>query len=193
MKIRKWKYLFFGLLGLNLLVFITLFVLAVLPAGNEKIKPGVAGKGDVQFQVNTNKNDLNKLINHYLAKEGMTGPMHYEVYLKNDVELLGTLPVFGGNMELRMAFEPTALKNGDLVLQQKSISLGKLNLPVSYVLNFISNRYQTPDWVSIRPDYESIYVSLQNMKMKSDIKVQAKKFDLKNDDIAFLLTVPTEK
>ncbi|RFU61710.1 YpmS family protein [Bacillus sp. V59.32b] len=193
MKTRKWKYLFFGLLVLNLLAFLTIFILAVLPADDREIKPGISREDDIEFQVNTNKNDLNRLINRYLAKEGMTGPIHYEVYLKDDVELFGTLPVFGEDMELKLSFEPEALENGDLILRQKSISLGQMNLPVSYVLNFVNNRYKTPEWVSIQPDDELIYISLQNMELDSDARIKAKKFDLKNDDISFLLTVPSKE
>ncbi|MDQ0217964.1 DUF2140 family protein [Peribacillus cavernae] len=192
MKSLKWKFLFFGLLAVNLFAIFTVVFLAALPVEDEKIRRSVSREEDIQFEINTNKNDLNKLINQYLAKEGMTGPIHYEVYLTNDVELFGTLPIFGKEMELKMTFEPKALENGDLVLRQKSISLGQMNLPVSYVLNFVNERYKTPDWVSIQPNDESIYVSLQNMKLKSDVRVKTERFDLKNDNITFLLTVPSQ-
>ena len=46
----------------------------------------------------------------------------------------------------------------------------------------------TPNY---KPNQKQIYVSLQNMKLKSDIKVKAKKFDLENDDISFILSVPS--
>lgn len=193
MKTQKWKYLFFSLLALNLLAFLTIIILAVLPADGGEIKPGISRDDDIEFRVNTNKDDLNRLINRYLTKEGMTGPIHYEVYVREDVELYGTLPVFGEDMELKLSFEPEALENGDLILRQKSISLGQMNLPVSYVMNFISNRYKTPEWVSIQPDDELIYLSLPNMKLDGDARIKAEKFDLENDDISFLLTVPSQE
>lgn len=193
MKNNKWKFLFFALLAVNLLAFSIVFFLAVTPAEDDKIKPGTSREEDIQFEVNTNKKDLNKLINQYIEKEGFSGPIHYEVYLTDDVELYGTLPVFGEDVQLKVAFEPTALKNGDLVLRQKSISVGQMSLPVSFVLNFVKERYKTPDWVSIRPNDELIYVSLKNMKLKSDVRVKANKFDLKNDNISFMLMVPAQK
>ncbi|MDQ7864241.1 DUF2140 family protein [Peribacillus frigoritolerans] len=67
---------------------------------------------------------------------------------------------------------------------------GKMNLPVSYVMNLINERYNMPEWVSISPNDESIYVSLQDMELKSDIRVKAKEFDLKNDDISFFIDHP---
>ncbi|RFU66061.1 YpmS family protein [Peribacillus glennii] len=189
---KKWKYLFFALLAINLLAFIMVFFLAVQPVEDEKLRPGKSRNEDIQFQVDTNKKDLNRLINQYLAKEGFSGPIHYEVFLADDVQLFGTLPVFGQNVEMKMTFEPKALNNGNLELRQTSVSVGQMNLPVSYVLSFVKERYKTPDWVSIRPADEMIYVSLQNMELKSDIRVKAKTFDLKRDDISFMLTVPSQ-
>jgi uncharacterized protein YpmS len=193
MAARNWKRLFFGLLAINLLVIILLCILINLPAHDDKIKPSPDKDNDIQFRVNTNKKDLNKLINQYLSEEGLTGPINYQVFLTDDVELYGTIPAFGKEMELKLTLEPKALKNGDIILKQKSISLGQMNLPVSFILNFINEQYRLPEWVSIQPNEEQIYVSLQDMKLKSDIKVKAEKFDLEHDDISFLLTVPSKK
>jgi uncharacterized protein YpmS len=33
-------------------------------------------------------------------------------------------------------------------------------------------------------------VNMQQLKLKSDMKIKANKFDLKNDDIAFTILVP---
>ena len=101
------------------------------------------------------------------------------------------LPVFGREVELKLTFEPIAQKNGDIVLKQKTISVGQMNLPVSYVMSFINKQYKTPEWVTIQPNEKQIYVSLRDMKLKSDIRIKANKFDLKNDDISFTLTVPS--
>lgn len=146
---------------------------------------------DVQFQVQTNKAELNKMINHYIEEEGLKSPIDYKVILKDEVELFGTMKVFTQNIEMKLTFEPESLENGDLILNQKSISIGQIQLPVPFVLQFIQEQYDFPEWVSIHPNDELVYVSLQNMKLKSDIKVKVNKFDLRNDDITFTLQVPT--
>lgn len=187
----KWKTLFITLLAINILVIFTVLILINLPAKDKEMKPAVSQEEDIQFQVHTNREDLTRLINQYLDKEGLTGLMHYEVYLKDEVELYGKMPFFNREVEMKLTFEPIAQKNGDLILKQKSISIGQMNLPVSYVMNLINERYKMPDWVTINPNEENIYVSLQDMKLKSDVRVKANEFDLKNDDISFLLTVPS--
>lgn len=153
---------------------------------------GITEDEHVSFLVRTNKADLNKVINHYLVEEGFTGPIEYQVFVKDHVELYGTVPVFGQNLEMLLTFEPQALENGDLLLKQKSISIGALNLPVTYVMKIIQQNYKLPNWVVIEPNNESIYVSLQEMELKSDIKVRANSFNLKRDDISFTLWVPVK-
>jgi uncharacterized protein YpmS len=37
-----------------------------------------------------------------------------------------------------------------------------------------------------------IYISLQNMELKSNMKMKAKSFNLEDDNIEFLLLVPVE-
>ncbi|WP_409298231.1 YpmS family protein [Peribacillus sp. SCS-26] len=190
--VKKWKVLFFALLGFNVIVLLALIILANLPAKSIKGLDRYPEKENVGFDIHTNKEDLNILINKYLQKE-LSGGIDYEVLLKDDVELYGEMPAFGKNLEIKLAFEPKALKNGDLLLKQKSISVGKMKLPVSYVLNVINFRYKTPDWVIIQPQDETIYVSLQNMKLKSGFKVRAQRFDLKEDKISFRLSFPEDK
>ena len=190
---NRWKLAFFSLLGIVGVFIITLFILASTPFEQTELKQEtneVLKDKHVSFLVRTNKADLNKLINHYLEEEGFTGPMEYQVFVKDNVELYGTFPVFGQNLEMLLTFEPQALENGDLLLKQKSISIGSLNLPVAYVMKVIQQNYKLPNWVEIQPNNESVYVSLQEMELKSDIKVRANSFDLQRDDISFTLWVP---
>ncbi|MFZ7944306.1 MULTISPECIES: YpmS family protein [Bacillaceae] len=188
---NKWKIGFLLLLGINLL-FATIILSLVLAPVNEKgISKLKSPTGDhVSFHVKSNKYDLNRLINHYLKEEAADSPIDYRVILGEEVELYGTLPFFSERLNLKLTFEPVAQKNGDLVLEQKSMSVGKLHLPISYVLNFISENYKLPKGVDIRPNDHLVYVHMQQLKLKSDLKIKANKFDLKKDDIAFTILVP---
>lgn len=191
MKERKWKRLFLLLIGINILVIVTLLIIINLPSvDDDYIAKNIKYDEYVPFNIQTNKQDLNQVINHYLDEEGLTGGIDYQVILNEEVELYGSLSVFSQDVQMKLAFEPKALENGDIVLQQKSISVGQLQLPVSRVLKFVADKYKLPKWVVIQPNEERIYVSLQNMKLKSDVKVKVDEFNLKNDDIRFTLMVP---
>ena len=195
MKKHHWKRLFFLLLGINVaaLLFLVIFLAIMLKSPSEEEETEIPNQyivqSDVFFQVKTNKQDLNRVIDHYLEEE-FSAAFDYDVLLTDEVELYGTLPVFSSNVDLKLTFEPHALENGDLELQQKSISIGKLNLPVPLVLKFVQNSYSLPDWVMIQPNEEKVYVSLQNMKLKSNLKVRVNEFNLKNDQITFSLQLP---
>lgn len=191
MRERKWKTLFLTLLACNILVVSILFILINWPVKDQKLVNHINKEKEVQFQVSTTREDLNQLINQYIESEGLTKTFHYEVYLTDTVELYGKIPFFNREVDLRLSFRPIAQKNGDIILEQETISVGEINLPVSYVMNYINQKYKTPDWVKIQPEAQSIYVSLHDMKLKSDIQVKAKKFDLEHNDISFLLTVPS--
>lgn len=188
----SWKKSFFTLLCINVITIFTLLVLLILPVGGNIPLNKNEKENFVAFTVQTKKDDLTKLINHYIEKEGLDGPIDYFVHLSDEVELYGSLPVFNQEIELKMTFEAKALENGDLLLNQKSISIGQLNLPVSYVMKFIKQSYNLPEWVTIDPEKELVYVSLTSMKLKSDMTVFAEEFNLKRDKISLQLKVNTE-
>lgn len=189
---NKWKLGFLILLGINVLTAIILLSLIMTPSDDmQKIAKKPMGE-HVSFHVKSNKYDLNKLINQYIVDEAADSPMQYRVLLGNEVELYGTIPVFSEELNLKLTFEPKALKNGDLVLEQKSMSIGELPLPISYVLKFIRDNYMLPDGVTIRPNDKLVYISMQDLKLKSGLKIKADQFDLKKDNIAFTILVPVK-
>ncbi|PFO02511.1 hypothetical protein COJ85_16505 [Bacillus sp. AFS076308] len=190
---NKWKLGFLILLGINLLIAIILFSLVMAPINEkEPVKTNTSSEDYVSFHVRSNKYDLNRLINHYLKEEAADSPIEYKVLLGDEVELYGALPFFSEKLKLKLTFEPSAQKNGDLILKQKSMSVGKLHLPISYVLNFIRENYKLPKGVEIRPNDHLVYIHMQQLKQKSDLKIKVDKFNLKKDDIAFTILVPVK-
>jgi len=190
-KQKKWKLAFLILLAVNLVIFIGLTILIFLPSskGNHisNTKTNTVG-----LDVTTNKEDLTKIINYYIEKEGLDGPVHYEINLSNEVELYGYLPVFGQDLDLKLTFEPEALENGNLLLRQKAISIGKLPLPVSYVMKFIQQQYKLPGWVEINPDDETVYMYLTEMEIANGLSVRMQEFNLVEDKIKFSLILPAK-
>lgn len=186
-----WKTAFFTLLIINIVIIVFLFTMVFLPAGGDSLtgENEVSKKSQASLTVTANKQDLNILINDFIEKENADSPIDYKVYLNDEVELYGTLPVFDQNVEMKLTFEPKALENGDLILSQNTIHIGKLQLPSRYVMNFIKNNYHFPKWVEIFPNEKIIYIHLTDIKLKNQLHIHANTFDLKNDDISFSLLV----
>ena len=195
MKGFNWKRLFILLLGLNVaLVFLlfTFFLFMINDTGNETKIPTIdSTEKQVALQIKTNKQDLNRVINHYLDTE-LSSTYDYQVLLTDQVELYGAIPIFNEELNVKLTFEPKPLENGDLELQQKNMSIGNLSLPPSLVLKFIQNSYSLPEWIMIQPSKEKIYVSLNTFKLKSNFKVLVDEFNLKDDDIRFSLQLPMD-
>lgn len=193
MKKDKWKIGFLVLLGANVLFAIIFLSMIFFTPADQEFKIPKEQAGDyVSFHVKSNKYDLNRLINHYLQEETADSAIKYRVLLGDEVELYGKLRVFSEEINMKLTFEPEALKNGDLVLKQKTMSIGKMPLPISYVLKFISQNYKIPKGVEIRPNDKEIYVHMQKLKLKSDMKIKAEQFDLKKNDIGFTILVPVK-
>lgn len=192
MSANKWKRAFFLLLGLVLFIIIVFIGLIFWPVDQGEIpKEKNVGK-TIPFHVETNKEDLNKVINSYIAKEKGDTPIDYYVNLKDDVELTGKLDLFSISVHFNMTFEPKALKNGDIVLKQKGMSLGELHLPPSYVLKIAQESYHFPDWVRIFPNQKMIYVSTKRMNLKNNVSIRVNEFNLPKDRISFTLLVPVQ-
>jgi uncharacterized protein YpmS len=188
---NSWKKLFIALVILNIIVVVGVIFLIFLPTKDEETALKDINQDDyVQFHVQSNKADLNRLINHYIEEQGLNERIKYNVTLTDQVELYGTMKVFTQDVELKLTFEPESLDNGDLILRHKTISIGHLQLPVPVVLKFIRDSYDIPSWITIRPNDEEVYVNLHDLKLKSDTKVRVNTFDLKRDNILFTLLVP---
>ncbi|GLY09719.1 YpmS family protein [Pseudobacillus badius] len=189
---KKWKLAFLGLLTLNVIIVLILAIALFSPVKDEPLPKAQPEKEAVEFHVQSNKEDLNRVIKTFIEKEKAKSFVDYNVYLRDQVELYGDIAVFSERINYKLSFEPEALKNGNVILRQKGIKVGRINLPVSYVLKAARDAYQFPDWVKIMPNDELIYISLDKMKLESDLKVKADRIDLKKDDIRFTFQLPTE-
>ena len=159
------------------------------PVEQTKIKKEDIKTEEVQLHVQTNKNDLCRLVNQFISEQPKD-PIHYQVSLDEYVHLTGQLSMFNQKLQMKLTFEPKVLETGDLLLQYKKMSIGRLHLPASLVLKFVAEQYRFPEWIMIQTEDESVYVQLQNMKLKSGLIVKANEFDLSKDKISFKLLVP---
>lgn len=190
---NKWKWLFWGLALVNVAVIVWLLILVNTPTSNTQIPEGLPlQEKQAEFTVMSTKENLNQIINGYLTDVSKNSSLDYSVSLKEYVELSGTIVAFDKRIPLTMKFTPNVKKNGDLVLQQKSITLGRLQLPNKKVLSYIKDNYPMPEWIIVNPDEENIYVAITQIEPKYGLRVQADAFNLKNNKLAFKITVPHE-
>lgn len=189
---NKWKKYFLYLLFLNLLIVVTVFGLLFWPVSEDRIddrQKEIEGEHS-EFIVRTTKANLNDLVNTYIDQLLEGTKHHYRVSFDEDVHLLGDLPIFSSTVPLSIHLEPFVQDNGNIVLKQRSISIGKLKLPNKKIMEYMKRYLTMPSWVQVDPENEEVYVAISEMETKSKFQVHVEEFDLRGNDLAFKIYVP---
>lgn len=191
---NKWKTLFYSLLVVNIAGIILLIALIFWPVSRENVIPmdPQNEQESSEFIVRTTKDNLNELINAYINQLQKDSPHHYQIALEDDVHLMGELPVFSSTVPLAAHLEPIVQENGDISLQLRSISVGLLELPNKIIMEYMDEYLPMPDWVTINPRDEEIYIAVTEMDIKSNFKVAVEHIDLEANNLAFKLKIPYE-
>jgi uncharacterized protein YpmS len=180
------------LLTLNVLIIGLLILFIFWPVSEttipeENSKPAQESS---EFIVRTTKENLNELINAYIDKLANDSEHHYRISLEDDVHLIGDLPVFSTTVPLSVHLVPIVQDNGDVILKQKSISIGLLELPNKKIMEYMEKYLPMPKWVTVNPKEEEIYVAIKDMDIRSNFHVGIERFDLEANDLAFKIDVP---
>ncbi len=192
-KNRVWKRRFLILLLINgmIIIFLALYLYSPIPKKELDIaSKQYESENSSQFVVRTTKQNLNNLVNAYLDKLLVNTDHVYSIHLDEDVQLFGELPLFSSTVPLLIHFEPIVQENGDLVLKQKSISVGQMQLPNKKIMQYVEKYLPTPEWVIINPRDEEVYVKVTEMDIKSNFKIAVEQFDVEANNIAFKIEVP---
>jgi len=190
---NKWKKRFIILSIINGFIFISLAIYLYSPIPKKELELAseqYKTENSSQFVVRTTKQNLNNLVNAYLDKQLANTDHQYSINLDDDVQLFGELPFFSSTVPLLINLEPIVQENGDIVLKQKSISVGQLQLPNKKIMQYVAKYLPVPEWVVINPRDEEIYVKVTEMEIRSNFKVGVEQFDLEANNIAFKINVP---
>lgn len=190
---NKWKisFLVLAIINLLLIVLMTSFLLIPSKKQTEKVKYEKNGEeAIVPFLISTQKNSLTSLINHYLEEEAVQDNLKYHVQLEEYVYVYGVIEAFNKEIDMTLILEPKVKSDGNMQLLVKELSIGRLKLPVAYVLKYMITHYNLPGYVIIDPSKKVIDIHLEELILKNGLSARAESFNLKNDDITFTLYVP---
>ncbi|GFH40108.1 YpmS family protein [Pseudolactococcus insecticola] len=187
MKNKYWKYLFLLILAFNLAV-VCVVGFQITKHRDQTVlsKVSVIKGVNKVADVSTNTEQLNSLINKYLA-DYQNDKMTYKFYLSDKAVLEGSYKIFGTKIPLYLYFEPYAMSDGSVELKVTSISIGSLSLPTKTVLSYVKNAYDLPAFVSISPKKQEVLIDLPKLAIAKDTFIQADKIDLKNGQFVFNL------
>lgn len=156
-------------------------------------KEYIEDESGATFTVHSSKENLNELVNAYLDKELGANGSDYTIRFDEDVQLMGSIIAFETEVPVNITFEPDVQENGDIILQSTEMSLGLLRLPKNKILEYVDKRIDTPEWLTINPKEEQIYIAVTQIEMNNNFRAKVQRFDLENDQISFRIKVPNQK
>lgn len=184
---KNWKKAFLILAGVDLLVIIVLAVVfIIMSSAPDRIPPSSSMKMPTSpvFVVSADKKQITKLVNGEIAKHP-TGNLSYHVEMDKTLDIVGDLKLFGLGIPFTMSFQPTVDDQGNIVLKENGVKLGRFSLPESQVIKFIQAGTDLPSWVYVNPDKEEIYIDLNSVMIKERFYLKAKEIDLPNNKLIF--------
>ncbi|GGB65926.1 YpmS family protein [Fictibacillus barbaricus] len=182
---NKWKAAFFTLLLFILLIpAAVLFLLFKDPGGGSLDRSML--DSDIRdnqklLSIHTEKEQVEDLLNKELRKKAPD--VNVYVNLRDEAVLNGSFVAFNQELPYQITFEPEVMDNGDLLLKEKDMQVGRFPLPGDEVFTLIKNTIDFPEWVDVYPADESILMRVTQMPTKPGYAVKAEEFDLKKDSI----------
>lgn len=185
-----WKVAFFTLAGAIVLAVAGILYLAI--ADTEDIaRPKPAEVEGNVITVQTTAKEFEAIAKQYLGDSLNKSPLPVEIEVNNQIQLFSTLTVFGVDVPIAMDFNPV-VDEGNIVLKQTAVNVGKLNIPPKTVLKLMQDSIEFPSWITVIPNDEEIFVDLSRINIASGSRVRAKEIDLPKDHIVLEIVVPAE-
>ena len=191
-----WMWAFIILLLINIGVIIWLAVqLNILSEGDAvqtETEEIVAADGAMDFELVTDKAQVNRVVNLYLQEELDDRFSGYTVNIDELVELEGALNVFGFDVDFGLYMEPLVMDDGNLQLRAQRIQLGAFDLPIEIALNILNQQLDLPEWIRINSEEAFILVAFNEFSLENDVQLQMKRIDLEADDIRLDIILPED-
>ncbi|MGX7243386.1 YpmS family protein [Enterococcus quebecensis] len=192
--INHWKVAFLVLIGflIGSIVFVFIRVTQVREPNYKPIPELVEKEGTPVIAIQSNKKQVNALIDFYLEDFQKGSEITYKFYLENEAMLNGTFEVLGHPIQFYLYFDPYVMDNGNVQLKAKSLSVGTLGLPIKEILKFVQRDYKLPSWVEVNPDDSTVLLRLDQFRMQNGLFIRAEKINLVDDDIRMNIYLPKD-
>lgn len=193
--LNRWKVAFLVLVGVIIgsIAFVFVRVTQIREPNYTPVPELVEQDGTPVIAVQSNKKQVNALIDFYLSDFQEGSDITYKFYLENEAMLSGTFSVLGYPIEFNLYFDPYVMDNGNVQLKAKSLSIGTLGLPMKEILKFIQKDYKLPSWVEVDPDESTVLLRLDQFRMQNGLFIRAEKINLIDDDIRMNIYLPKDK
>lgn len=188
--VNLWKWAFLILVAILLGTGIW-FIQQLQPVRYGEVNETVVNTEDfMTFSVSAQKEEVTQLINQYIDEEVKGNNVNYEVLIDESFQLAGSFEVFGFEVPFNLYMDPFVTDNGNIQLKAKQLSLGQLNLPISFVMNQLGSQLSMPDWVVIDGETETITLNLNDFQLENGMFFSAERIDLVENELLVNVHIP---
>lgn len=185
-----WKWAFLLLLFLVIASCGYVYSRAVAPVSEPQQTSSLAKTAN-SFEVTLNRQQVNALSSNYLDRLQKGQEIKYRFVVgKQYATVIGSTRFLGAKVQFAMNFIPTRLSDGNILLKAKGLAIGRLNLPIKFVMGYIKKNYQLPKWVYVNQKRKTVLLDLNKYSRQHSLHYSAKKIDIANGDFRFLISIP---
>ncbi|TAA72323.1 YpmS family protein [Planococcus salinarum] len=188
---KLWRSAFIVLLAVNILFLIAFVFYVTIPAEDHisyEAEESAVAEGNT-VTVRTSKADFEGIANTYIQDAMKDQPMPLTLSVNDDVSLSTELKVFSMTLPILLSFEPYVQEDGNLLLEQKSVNVGMLDIPPESALKLLRDSVTLPEFMEVNPGAEEILLRLSDIPLDDGISVRAESFNLEEDDIRLRVTI----
>lgn len=188
---KKWRFAFFILIAINALALVGVVLYVTTPSKDftsYEALENTSTEGNT-LVVNATKADFEGIANTYIQEAMKDQPIPLALSVDDDVSISTELTVFSVTLPILMKFEPLVQEDGNLLLEQKSVEVGMLDIPPESALKLLRDSVELPEFMEVMPADEEVLLKLTDIPLDGGISVRAASFNLKEDDIRLLVTI----
>lgn len=191
-KVNWWKWAFIVLFAVIIIGTGTVISKVTAPTATPAVACQVK-PSDASVTVELNRKQVNALAANYLNHFLKGQKIKYTFLVgKQYATLTGDTKFLGAKIRFAINFVPERQKNGNVLLTAKGLSVGRLNIPVKFVMGYIAKNYNIPDWVKINAKKKTVLLDLNQYSQKRSLKYSAQEINMPAGQFKFLITVPTD-
>ena len=189
-QVNWWKWAFITLILVIVVGCGVVLHRATAPASQAEMSQTTKAN-DSSLMVELNRKQVNALSANYLDNFLKDNKIKYKFIVGEKYAILvGETKFLGTNVRFAINFIPERTSQGNVLLRAKGLSVGRLNIPIKFVMGYIAKNYNIPEWVSINPKKKTVLLDLNRYSKNRQLKYSAQEINMQDGQFKFLITVP---
>lgn len=187
-----WKWLFWGLLMINFVGIGTVIYQGTAPLTNVA-ETKAPKSSDASLELVLSRKQVNALSSNYLNQFLKDKKIKYQFIVgKKYASVIGVTKFMGVQVKFALNSVPEKTSQGNVLLHAKSLSVGQLKLPMSYIMGYIKKHYTLPDWVSLNQKKRTILLDLNKYSQNKAINYHVNEINMEQGEFRIGLTIPKQ-